>query len=351
MKLSVLCAPLAYSLAPAVAAAAIVLCGAAQAQEDDLGGSPDTPQAEDFLIPGNVFDRIERQRELNRDLDEDARRDFRRDGPAEPDFLRDDRFEGSPGAGRRDNLGDAGGGGRSRGSPGAGTDAGLGREDEEGDSPRSRRERRQRRLGDDAPRPQRQGGWGLSLETENGDVIVSGVRPGSMGAMAGLRPGDELVSVDGRRRSAGQFRQLLREAGGRDAIEIVVHRDGSRQTVLLNLDELRRISHFGVTFGSGTTHPLAVLAVDPNSPAGRLGLREQDLVVSVDGLPVASRGDFYRQIRQPAAGRPRELVVLRDGRERVLRAGARPVEAGDEGDQTAGGRYPAAGRARSAQVR
>lgn len=59
-----------------------------------------------------------------------------------------------------------------------------------------------------------------------------------------------------------------------------------------------------------------VLSTEPSSPALRAGLREGDVIVALDGQPVAGVDDLHRVLSDIRAGADSELVVLR-GTERL----------------------------------
>jgi S1-C subfamily serine protease len=69
---------------------------------------------------------------------------------------------------------------------------------------------------------------------------------------------------------------------------------------------------------------IEVVEVVPGSPAERAGLRAEDLIVDVDGTPVADVGDLQRLMGPDRIGRSVELGVVRDGARRAL--GLTPVE-------------------------
>ena len=68
-----------------------------------------------------------------------------------------------------------------------------------------------------------------------------------------------------------------------------------------------------------------ILAAEANSPAQRAGLREGDVIIALDGQPVAGVDDLHRVLSDVRAGARSDLIVLR-GTDR-LRIGITPEEA------------------------
>lgn len=56
-------------------------------------------------------------------------------------------------------------------------------------------------------------------------------------------------------------------------------------------------------------------AVRPNTPAARAGLRDGDIVISLDGAPVRGLGDLQQLLSRLPLGQPLEVVWLRNDRE------------------------------------
>ena len=56
-----------------------------------------------------------------------------------------------------------------------------------------------------------------------------------------------------------------------------------------------------------------VVSLMPNGPAQQAGLRERDVVVSMDGHGIASVDDLQRRLARTAAGKPVSITIIRHG--------------------------------------
>ena len=59
--------------------------------------------------------------------------------------------------------------------------------------------------------------------------------------------------------------------------------------------------------------------VDQDSPAGKAGLREHDVIRTFSGQKVESAEQIRRLIRETPAGRTVEIGILRDGKKLTLK--------------------------------
>jgi serine protease Do len=68
----------------------------------------------------------------------------------------------------------------------------------------------------------------------------------------------------------------------------------------------------------GRERAVEVVEVMPDSPAARAGLRPEDLILAVDGAPVAGVDDLHRLMGGERIDRPCTVTIARDGAEREL---------------------------------
>jgi serine protease Do len=182
-------------------------------------------------------------------------------------------------------------------------------------------------------------------------VVVDDVRPDSAAEKAGLKRSDVIVEFDGEHvRSARQFSRLVQETAPGRTVKATIVRDGKRMDLQVTPSEGRsaRVTidgdrledrirerlgdldvdrfvermppmdfnfdfdlpnmsrgRLGVTVDEltpqlgeyfGVKDGVLVAAVADDSPAARAGLKAGDVITSVDGHAVRSRGDLSREL-------------------------------------------------------
>jgi regulator of sigma E protease len=150
--------------------------------------------------------------------------------------------------------------------------------------------------------------WVLLVVGESGDrPLVGEVKPGSTAAMAGFAQGDELVRVGERpiqTWEAAVF-ALMAEALDNDDLEIQV-RDAAGQEVVRRLpgpslaalpESPTLLTDLGLSQARPPLPPV-IGDLSPNGAGEAAGLRTGDLVVAVDGEPVATWQAWVDLIRQ-----------------------------------------------------
>ncbi len=149
--------------------------------------------------------------------------------------------------------------------------------------------------------------------------LLGPVPAGSPAAEAGLHAGEEIVRVDGQPTQSWQQVNLALAARLGDTGDILIGttRSGSDQVRQVRLgvqnwhsgvDEPDLLGSLGLT-----PAPVPIGEVEPDSAAARSGFQPLDQVVSVDGKPVESWGQWVALI-QASAGETLNVQVNRGGR-------------------------------------
>jgi len=135
---------------------------------------------------------------------------------------------------------------------------------------------------------------------------------GTQAAIAGVREGDRVVSIDGREaRSLGSLRLGLIDAlVERRPARLLVESGGERRTLVIDLSglpggEIERdfMRTLGLELAGGT---VAIGSVSPDGSAARAGLLGGDVVLAVNGRPVTRAGELIDVLR---ASPEREVVL------------------------------------------
>src|SRR5213082_3633807 len=165
--------------------------------------------------------------------------------------------------------------------------------------------------------------WAVGHPVSEGDstTVIGYVMPGSPAEKAGLRPGDKILSVDGKpvRRFMGMNDSIswdvVRSEG--DKIEVKFERDGKVQTVWVEPYKAetrgwRRKSVRQLLILPAET-PI-IDKVEPNTPAAAAGLHPHDIVRGFDQTPIYNPVALLEYISQ----HPKDQLILH-----VERGGAR----------------------------
>jgi S1-C subfamily serine protease len=171
---------------------------------------------------------------------------------------------------------------------------------------------------------------GVTLNEDTiGNLYIRRVLPGSPADEAGLRQGDEILTVDGQRvHHTEELRRALARISA-DTAKLGILRTGRFQTVSTVLavpDETvdqgnansRSRAALGVLLDPEGSGGAWVGSVSPHSPAAEAGVRHGDEIIALDGHPVASGDDLMRAISRKHPGDQVNLDVKRYGRERTM---------------------------------
>jgi len=130
-------------------------------------------------------------------------------------------------------------------------------------------------------------------------LVIADVQKGSPADQAGLKPGDQVVEVNGKiPGSFIQFNELVGGSGNQTA-RIEVRRDGQRiaasVSMMKNSDLLRArlggslqelTPELARMFGVGLMDGLLVAGVDEDGPLAQAGLAKGDLIAGIQGQPL-----------------------------------------------------------------
>jgi len=172
---------------------------------------------------------------------------------------------------------------------------------------------------------------GRSLPTRHGSAarIVENV----IQTDAALNPGNSGGALaDGRARVVGVSTAV---AGIGLGLAVPIDPTTRRIVAALMTEGRYRRAYLGIAGGPrplpprilrelGRTVGLEVVEVVPGSPAARAGIRPEDLILDVDGVPVEDARDLQRLMLAERIARPLTIRAFRDGK--VLELWASPVE-------------------------
>lgn len=156
--------------------------------------------------------------------------------------------------------------------------------------------------------------WGLSLTgTELVRPVIAFVMPGSVAEKAGIRPGDEVLSVAGKAVSSWDELQMMMLEQSGSTVTVPLQLRGFNDSVRnsgLDVSHLKReeidqqlLSRLGV---SPVPLSMRIAQLSPGSAAIKGGLKVGDELLSVNGVPLKGWAD----IQQKIAASPGKALML-----------------------------------------
>ncbi|PYS00344.1 MAG: RIP metalloprotease RseP [Acidobacteria bacterium] len=145
-----------------------------------------------------------------------------------------------------------------------------------------------------------------------GQAVVGAVEPGSPADRAGIKPGDEIASLDGKERPDWQdvFNVVLTSPGAN--LPVVVQRHGQRVETTL-VPERKGPDESGYV-GMGPLVRTVVRRVY-GAPALAAGIQVGDEILKVNGIELKNSGRYVQETIQKVPEKTFPITVLRNGRE------------------------------------
>lgn len=173
-----------------------------------------------------------------------------------------------------------------------------------------------------------------NLEAGPGVIVNSVAAPNGPADKAGLVGGDVIVKIDGQTvQNEDHMEELMKQTPIGKTIEIEYLRDGEKKTTKLNtisIEEHRRLvreferrpegrAQFGYDDGDTDTVPVPgtnIKGVKLDSllqsrPADLAGIKEGDIVIEFDGVPIRTEDEFLMRVRRAQPYTTVKVVVMR----------------------------------------
>ena len=162
--------------------------------------------------------------------------------------------------------------------------------------------------------------------------VVSAVARGGAAEVAGLKPGDRIVSFNGTENPKWNTIRGDALLSPGQPLPLIVERSGERTpltltpTAVTEDGETAGFLDFVPDYGDV---PVIVREIEPNTPAAEAGLQPGDRILSVNSQPVRSAEQVTQFIRDHKS-QPITLTVNRAGQQKDITATARKLQDGRE---------------------
>ena len=162
--------------------------------------------------------------------------------------------------------------------------------------------------------------------------VVSSIGRGGAAEVAGLKPGDRIVSFNGTENPKWNTIRGDALLSPGQPLPLIVQRNGERipltltPTAVTEDGETAGFLDFVPDYGDV---PVLVREIEPNTPAAEAGLQPGDQILAVNGQPVRSAEQVTQFIRDNK-GHPITLTVNRAGQQKDITATARKLSDGRE---------------------
>ncbi len=170
--------------------------------------------------------------------------------------------------------------------------------------------------------------WGTGRKVPEGraTTMIGAVAQGSTAEEAGLQRGDRIVSISGH--LVDDWHDVLMGvAVGGEVLEMAVERDGQIVHTMVRPKEDPEAG--ARVLPIIPRQRMSVYRVPSNTEAARMGLRQGDTLVSLNGEPVLDGAGGWQTRLRAQEGKPITIEVQRDG-ERVTLSGTMPTGTKDQ---------------------
>jgi len=147
-----------------------------------------------------------------------------------------------------------------------------------------------------------------------GQAVIGIVEPGSPAEKAGLKPGDLVVSLDGKEKPDWQALQNNFLTSPGRTLPIVIERAGRRIETTITPE--RRGREDAGYAGMLPVIRTVVRAVQPNSPAMAAGVKPGDEIIRVNGVDLRNSGRTIQQAIQETTEKTFPITVVRNENQR-----------------------------------
>jgi regulator of sigma E protease len=141
-------------------------------------------------------------------------------------------------------------------------------------------------------------------------AVVQGVRKDSPAQQVGIQAGDRIIKIDGIENPTWEQVQPKVWLSPNQPLEITIQR-GSQVLQKTLMPKAVTSSEVG-SAGWFPEEPVVVGRIDPNLPAAKAGMKEDDRIVSLNGKPVPSIESMIETLQQ-TKNQPVDLQVERSG--------------------------------------
>jgi S1-C subfamily serine protease len=162
---------------------------------------------------------------------------------------------------------------------------------------------------------------------------VFGVAPGSPASLAGVQPGDVIVSIEGQGvKSLEDFVNISKAIRGKEKATISLDRQGKLFNVVLGKSPAKQkqaqpetgksvagaVHDRGGALGVLIRGGALVIDVVPGTAAEKAGIMKGDSIIEFNGMEVSTHSDLPQMVTALAPGTRVEVTIVREGEVKKL---------------------------------